>query len=151
MHLALVLAGLVFYPFATAQTGNDCCAMLRGTVTTGYPAHRPVPNVRVIAMSGGEVRETRTDAQGNYLFLTLLPGVYRVSTYPENLDPTRPHLEMLLISTRAGGFVPRPGMPVYVGTPGESTRQCAEEAQAPVELSAGLEYVANIELVTRCP
>jgi Carboxypeptidase regulatory-like domain len=151
MHVALVLAGLVFYPFATAQTGNDCCAMLRGTVTTGYPSHRPVSNVRVVAISDGDVRETRTDSHGKYLFLTLLPGVYRVSTYPENVDPTRPHLEMLVLSARAGAVVPRPGMPVYVGTRGESIRQCAEEAQAPVELSAGLEYVANIELVTHCP
>lgn len=151
MHVALILAGVVFFPFASAQTGNDCCARLRGTVTTGYPSHRPVPNVRVIAMSDSDVRETRTDARGNYLFLTLLPGIYRVSTYPEKVDPTRPHPEMIVFSTWAGSVVPRPGIPAYVGTQGENFRRCAEEAQAPVELSAGLEYVANIDLVTRCP
>lgn len=150
MFGTIVLAGLMFFPFALAQTGNDTSARVRGTVTTGWPAYHPVPHLRVVAVSDGAIQETRTDANGRYLFLSLLPGVYRISTFPENADPTRPHPEIIIYGPSASAFVARAGAPVYVGTNRNRSWECVMEAESPVELSAGLEYLANIDLVTHC-
>jgi len=122
--LSLVLAGLVFSPFA-GSSGIATYASIRGTVTTGYPSYKPVPNAQVIVFGDVDRRETRTDAKGNYTFLTLLPGVYRV---------TVPSYRGLMAIT----------------TGRAATRQCIENANAPVELSAGLAYFANIDLITHC-
>lgn len=122
--LSLVLAGLVFSPFA-GQSGIATYASIRGTVTTGWPNFKPVPNAQVEVSGPVDVRETRTDAKGNYTFLTLLPGVYNVR------------------------------VPSYKGTiamdlNNRVTRQCLEDANSPVELSAGMAYFANFDLVTHC-
>jgi hypothetical protein len=78
MQLTALLAALVFQ-WAAYQSGVAGFASVRGTVTTGYPAYRPLANVRVIASSDVDLRETRTDSQGRYWFLTLIPGTYRIS------------------------------------------------------------------------
>jgi len=125
MLLSIVFAGLVFSPFA-GQSGIATYASMRGTVTTGWPNYKPVPNARVVVSGDTDVRETRTDAHGRYTFLTLLPGTYRVSV---------PNVQGII------GFRP------VLCSPSSLIRQ---QPDAPVELSAGLAYFANFDLFTRC-
>ncbi|HZY98078.1 MAG TPA: carboxypeptidase-like regulatory domain-containing protein [Candidatus Baltobacteraceae bacterium] len=125
--LSIVLAGLIFSPFAN-QSGAATFASVRGVVTTGWPSYKPVANAQVVVSGDVDLRMTRTDANGRYTFLTLLPGVYRV-------------------------YVPSVKGIVMANGPRQSSdrfRKCYDEANAPVELSAGLAYFANIDLVTHC-
>jgi carboxypeptidase family protein len=122
--LSIVLAGLVFSPFA-GSSGIATYASIRGVVTTGWPSYKPVANAQVVVSGETDWRQTRTDANGNYTFLTLLPGVYHVT-----------------VPSYKGLVVMATGRPV--------TRQCLQDANAPVELSAGLAYFANIDLITHC-
>jgi hypothetical protein len=116
MHLALVFAAVTAFVGLT-QTGTDDATRVRGTVVTAA-ARRPVPRALVVAWSGSDVRWTRADHAGRYVFLTLLPGVYRFVAYPSGTSP--------------------------YGT-GEAAPRCMGE-QTDVELSAGVEYLANLEL-----
>lgn len=123
--LSIVLAALVFSPFA-GQSGVASYASIRGEVTTGWPSYKPVANAQVVVSGDTDVRMTRTDASGRYTFLTLLPGVYHV-------------------------YVPSVvGMAALVPPKNAHAESCLESANAPVELSAGLAYFANFDLVTRC-
>ena len=45
--LSIVLAGLVFSPFAN-QSGVADFASIRGVVTTGWPSYKPVANAQVV-------------------------------------------------------------------------------------------------------
>ena len=130
--LSIVLAGLVFSPFA-GSSGVATYASIRGTVTTGYPDYKPVANAQVMVAGAEDTRQTRTDANGHYYFLTLLPGVYRVSV---------PSVTGTSMAGHKTAMLP--------GTPGPRQRQCLENANAPVELSAGLAYFANFDLITNC-
>jgi hypothetical protein len=116
MHLAFVFAVLTAFVGLT-QTGTDDATRVRGTVVTAA-ARRPVPRALVVAWSGSDVRWTRADYAGRYVFLTLLPGVYRFVAYPGGMSP------------HSAGML----------TPG-----CLGE-QTDIELSAGVEYLANLEL-----
>ena|SRR6185312_14260016 len=131
--LSIVLAGLVLSPFA-GQTGIATYASMRGTVTTGYPSYKPVPNAQVVVSGDVDRRETRTDANGRYAFLTLLPGIYHV--YVPSVRGT------VLHATSGLAFNP--------SAPSRSQQQCYQDANAAVELSAGLAYFANFDLLTRC-
>lgn len=123
--LSIVLAGLVFSPFAS-QSGVATYASIRGEVTTGWPNYKPVSNAQVVVSGDVDVRSTRTDAHGRYTFLTLLPGIYHV-------------------------YVPSVmGMTSVVPAAKPRAETCLERANAPVELSAGSAYFANFDLVTRC-
>lgn len=124
--LSIVLAGLVFSPFA-GQSGIATYASLHGVVTTGWPNYKPVANAQVEVSGPVDIRETQTDANGNYTFLTLLPGVYHVYV---------PSVKGALRSPMLVAQNPR--------------GRCLEDANSPVELSAGLAYFANIDLVTHC-
>ena len=128
--LSIVLAGLIFSPFA-AQSGTATFASIRGVVTTGWPNYKPVANAQVMVSGDVDVRETRTDAHGRYYFLTLLPGTYRVFV---------PSIMGVAIATSAHQALPDTA----------SLRKCYEDSNAPVELSAGLAYRANIDLLTHC-
>lgn len=128
--LSIVLAGLVFSPFA-GSTGIATYASLHGVVTTGWPNYKPVANAQVEVFGPVDVRETRTDANGDYYFLTLLPGVYRVSV------------------PSVHGFIMM-GSHTTVANDNARYRRCSEEANAPVELAAGSAYFANFDLVTHC-
>jgi Carboxypeptidase regulatory-like domain len=123
--LSIVLAALVLSPFA-GQSGIATYASIRGEVTTGWPNYKPVPNAQVVVSGDTDVRMTRTDARGHYTFLTLLPGIYHV-------------------------YVPSiAGMTALVQPNKAHAEACLESANAPVELSAGLAYFANFDLVTHC-
>lgn len=128
--LSIVLAGLIFSPFAD-QSGVATFASVRGVVTTGWPNFKPVANAQVVVSGDVDVRETRTDANGRYAFLTLLPGVYRV--YVPSVK----------------GMMSSAGTTMAVAD-NARIRRCYEEANAPVELSAGSAYFADIDLVTHC-
>jgi hypothetical protein len=52
---------------------------VRGTVKSEN--HQPISNARVLAYSNVGVATTTTGADGNFYFLTLLPGVYFVRAY----------------------------------------------------------------------
>lgn len=123
--LSIVLAGLILSPFA-GQTGIATYASIRGQVTTGWPNYTPVANAQVVVSGDVDTRVTRTDANGRYTFLTLLPGVYNVS-----------------VPTIVGMTSAVPASRTHV-------ESCSESANAPVELSAGLAYFANFDLVTSC-
>ncbi len=123
--LSILIAGLIFSPFA-GQTGIATYASIRGEVTTGWPGYKPVANAQVVASGDTDVRTARTDANGRYTFLTLLPGIYHV-------------------------YVPSVvGMTSAVPQNKANVDACSEKANAPVELSAGLAYFANFDLVTHC-
>src|ERR1700722_6353561 len=78
MLSAIILAGVSLFPFALGQTGNANYAIIRGTVTTGWPQYQPIRYGRVIASSDADLQEVSADAQGRFVFLTLLPGAYRL-------------------------------------------------------------------------
>src|SRR5215469_5793894 len=76
MLLSLFFATLVTPAFALVPTGDANFATIRGVVTNG---DRRLVDVRVFAYGDADVRETRTNARGEYYFMTLLPGVYTVA------------------------------------------------------------------------
>ena len=129
--LSIVLAGLIFSPFA-GQSGIATYASIRGEVTTGWPNYKPVANAQVVVSGDVDVRVTRTGADGRYTFLTLLPGVYNVYV-PSVVGVTNSQSASMAVAENSERF-----------------RRCFEDANAPVELSAGLAYFANIDLVTHC-
>jgi hypothetical protein len=125
---AILLAGLTLFVGLT-QTGSGDSTRVVGRVTGG-PHASPVPKVWVVATSASQVVQTQTDERGQYAFLTLLPGVYRLTAYPE-WNGAMYEVETLVASGRAVGA-------------------CASAEPALVELSAGVEYLANLELETPC-
>lgn len=129
--LSIVLAGLVLSPFA-GQTGIATFASVRGQVTTGWPNYKPVANAQVVVSGDTDRRETRTDTNGRYAFLTLLPGIYHVYV-PSVMGAGNATIGSLWRAQSRERF-----------------RECYEKANAPVELSAGLAYFANFDLVTHC-
>jgi hypothetical protein len=129
--LSIVLAGLIFSPFANSSGVADF-ASIRGMVTTGWPNYKPVANAQVVVSGDVDRRETRTDANGRYTFLTLLPGIYHVYV------PTV--MGVAMVGTARG----------IVAQDSARARRCYEDANAPVELSAGSAYFANIDLLTHC-
>lgn len=130
--LSIVLAGLVLSPFA-GQTGIATYASMRGTVTTGWPDFKPIPNARVIAVGDVDQRETRTNAKGAYYFLTLLPGVYQV------YSPDLPALAE-----------PKPSRYGTVNHVLSANAICWHQDLSPIELSAGLAYFADIDAFAKC-
>ena len=74
--LHFILSTLMLLAFAlNDQTGNVGYATVRGTVSSNG---HPVANARVVAYSGADVQETRTTADGKYLFISLTPGTYKI-------------------------------------------------------------------------
>lgn len=130
--LAILLSAVTVF-YGLTQTGNDDSTRVRGTVTTGSRDSRPVPNAWVVATSDSDVRVTRADGRGEYVFLTLLPGVYTLSAY-RAVDP---YVQFAGPRVHAAGFI----VPV--------DRHCPED-ESLVELSAGIEYQANLDLTVRC-
>ncbi|MEO6834882.1 MAG: carboxypeptidase-like regulatory domain-containing protein [Candidatus Tumulicola sp.] len=137
MLAALLLAGVTAF-VGIAQTGSGDSTRVRGTVTSGGPQSRPVVAAWVVATSDSDVRQTRADAKGRYLFLTLLPGVYRIFAYPPSASPNGRH---------AGGAIFYAGKNKLVS----ARVQSCSDAESPVELAAGVEYMVNVDLVTFCP
>lgn len=138
MFATPILAALTLF-LGLTQTGTDDSTRVRGTVTTGGVENRPIPNALVVAASDSDVRETRADASGRYVFLTLLPGVYRLSAYPSGAKENGPHATGAIFLVNASAASHR------------AVARCLEDAETLVELSAGVEYLANLDLIARCP
>jgi hypothetical protein len=51
--------------------------VVRGSVVD-ETTRGPVTGARVYAISPSDVRQTESDAKGNFIFLTLLPGTYHL-------------------------------------------------------------------------
>ena len=86
MGISVILAAVVaWFPFAWAQTGAGNSAMIRGTVYDA--AHAPTANARVIVVSGSDRQETRTDAKGNFYFLSVAVGDYVILAAREGVNP----------------------------------------------------------------
>jgi|SRR5579862_1544249 len=81
MIASVLIAFTFFFPFGIAETGDGTHGALVGTVYTwrwGDSQKRVLPHVRVFATSDADVQEARSDDQGRFEFLTLLPGVYEI-------------------------------------------------------------------------
>ncbi|HEY1654523.1 MAG TPA: carboxypeptidase-like regulatory domain-containing protein [Candidatus Tumulicola sp.] len=124
------------------QTGADDSTRVRGTVTGAE--NRPVPNALVIARSPSDVRETRADGLGRYVFLSLFPGVYSLSAYPSGTTAAGRHGQGALY------WIDRSSAD-RASAGNRRIADCMDDAESLVELSAGIEYQANLDLVTRCP
>ena len=84
--LSLMLAaGLMTPAFPIDDYTTPVYGMVRGTVKSEN--HQPIPNAKVLAYSNVDVKLTTTDANGNYYFLTLLPGTYFVRAYAPMVQP----------------------------------------------------------------
>ncbi|HZY98077.1 MAG TPA: carboxypeptidase-like regulatory domain-containing protein [Candidatus Baltobacteraceae bacterium] len=118
MLLSLFFATLVTPAFRLDDTGSANFAMVRGIVANG---DRRLVDVRVFAYSDTDARETRTNAKGEYYFMTLLPGVYTISAVDRE-----PNGDRWAIAAR-----------------------CADD-WTPMELSAGQLYEANIDVDPYC-
>ena len=136
MIAAILLAGLTAFAGLT-QTGVDDSTRVRGTVTGSGPESRPAADAWVVAASDSEVTRTRADAHGRYVFLTLLPGVYRMFAYPGSDNSDGPHVGAAIFTRAANGSA-------------TGAQRCMADAMSDVELFAGVEYLVNLDLVTDC-
>ncbi len=130
MLAAILLAELTLFVGLT-QTGSGDSTRVVGRVTCHSHSH-PIPHATVMASSDSEVAETEADGRGRYAFLTLLPGVYSLTACAD--------------STGCGD--------VYGISSTFANRERllpqAEAAANFVELSAGVEYLANIAVASPC-
>lgn len=124
MLAAVVLAGVTLFVGLT-QTGINDSTRVVGRVT--YSPRRPASTAFVTATSDSEIAQTRVDAHGNYAFLTLIPGVYRLTA----CEPRSGRLYDLVKPTNHGP-------------------EAVDEEDSLVELSAGVEYLANLTVTGPC-
>jgi len=122
MLAAILLAELTLFVGLT-QTGSGDSTRMVGRVTEGS---RPAPYAFVVATSDSDVRTTVADAHGRYTFMTLLPGVYRLYACP------RLGVVDIIVGPKSAPPVPRTLEPQ------------ADLEGSFVELSAGVEYLANL-------
>lgn len=148
--LAVLLAVVTVF-YGLTQTGSGDSTRVRGTVTTGTPNGARVANAWVTATSGSDVRVTRADAHGDYVFLTLLPGVYHLSAYRAVAGWHGALSPRGVFSIRPGGGTPLTlsGGTLLGASYGSGIRTCDDD-ESLVELSAGIEYQANLDLRRSC-
>ncbi|HMF27641.1 MAG TPA: carboxypeptidase-like regulatory domain-containing protein [Candidatus Cybelea sp.] len=79
MHivLMLILSHFFFWSTAIDWQMNQSDAKLWGTVVDDASG-AAVPGAVVYAVSGPDVKKAVSDANGHFIFLTLLPGTYRL-------------------------------------------------------------------------
>ena len=79
MHWILVLlfSHFLFAPIPLNYSVSQSDAIVRGSVVDEKTGHG-IAGATVYAMSDTVVRFVKSDANGNFLFLTLLPGKYRL-------------------------------------------------------------------------
>ena len=130
MLAAILLAELTLFVGLT-QTGSGDSTRVVGRVTC-HAHSQPVPHAMVIASSDSELAETQADGRGRYAFLTLLPGVYSLTACAD--------------STGCGDVY---GVTTVFAHQDQLLPQ-AEAAGGYVELSAGVEYLANIAVADPC-
>lgn len=134
MFAAILLAELTLF-LGLTQTGSGDSTRLVGRVTQDS---QPAAGAVVVATSDSDVRSTVADAHGRYAFMTLLPGVYRLSAcLPNAAEITT------VTNPRAVPSQPRLKTISIIGSESGSEAGFAE-------LSAGIEYLANLTLGTGC-
>lgn len=74
LHRAAALLSL----FAAAAAGQTFYGSIVGSVTDATGAPVPGANATIVSLSTSERRSQTTDASGNYQFVNLVPGRYRV-------------------------------------------------------------------------
>lgn len=79
MHIALLfmVSQFFFAPIPVDWQTNQQDVMIRGTVVDGATG-RAVPGVSVFATSAAFDARTVSDAKGEFVFLALYPGTYRL-------------------------------------------------------------------------
>jgi hypothetical protein len=129
MLAAILLAELTLFVGLT-QTGSGDSTRVVGRVMC-HSHSQPVPHAMVVASSDSEIAETEADGRGRYAFLTLLPGVYSLTA---------------CAATGCAGDVYSLGGVRLADQPlSQSDRSVSF-----VELSAGVEYLANIAVAAPC-
>jgi hypothetical protein len=79
MHITLLLLLSQFFFWSTPidwQTNQSVVALWGTVVDEGSGS--AVPGAAVYAVSGADVERTVSDANGHFIFLTLLPGTYHL-------------------------------------------------------------------------
>ncbi len=95
---ALLLAGMLFAPYAEAQFAR---ASLAGTVTDDGGLALPGVTVTVANADTGAVRVVTTSAAGRYVFNGLIPGPYDVSFDLPSFRPVRREGLQLVVGQEA--------------------------------------------------
>lgn len=129
MFAAILLAELTLF-LGLTQTGSGDSTRLVGRVTQDS---QPAPGAVVVATSDSDVRSTVADAHGRYAFMTLLPGVYTLTT-------CQPH----------GGKLFTISNPSQRPVPLALRASPIDAGDNFVELSAGVEYLANLNIRSNC-
>ena len=75
--LLLLISTFFFWPSPVDWQMFQGNVALRGTVVD-ETSGRAIAGAVVYATSGADVRETTSDKKGHFIFLTLLPGTYRL-------------------------------------------------------------------------
>jgi hypothetical protein len=140
MLAAILLAELTLFVGLT-QTGSGDSSRVVGRVMC-HSHSQTVPHAKVVAISDSEVAETQADGHGRYAFLTLLPGAYQlIATTPACSDFARCEdlgwTGAIYDVTSAAAVTPR------------VTHEWNDAGNF-VELSAGVEYLANIAVAAPC-
>lgn len=82
MHVAALLM-VTFFQIAPIpdQGAVQGDAVVRGRVVSSYDMRRGIPDATITATSDVGVQITTTNHDGNFIFLTLLPGNYLFSAF----------------------------------------------------------------------
>jgi hypothetical protein len=75
--LLLLLSQFFFWSYPIDWQMNQQNAVVRGSVVDEGTG-QAVAGATIYAVSPGDVERTISDASGNFIFLTLLPGTYRL-------------------------------------------------------------------------
>lgn len=128
MFAAILLAELTLF-LGLTQTGSGDSTRIVGRVTHNSA---PAPYAVIVATSDSDVRTTVADAHGRYTFMTLLPGTYTLTTCESRLP---------VVDRLGPNALPGPaGAQPYPVDAGDNF----------IELSAGVEYLANLSVGSSC-
>jgi protocatechuate 3,4-dioxygenase beta subunit len=75
----------MFTPIAIAQTGSGNTAMVSGIVRD--ERGHALSDAVVFANSAADVEQTRTDQNGRFIFLSLIPSEYRIEAVKPGYGP----------------------------------------------------------------
>ena len=95
--LAVLFAGLILW---MPLSGQSSYGALVGTVTDATGANVPAAAVTITSLGTNERRVAETDSSGNYQFVNLVPGMYRVEVEKSGFKRlTRDQIQVAVQST----------------------------------------------------